>query len=157
MEGERETREEVKCNRGFIVCGSLGRERSERRRERQQNEGRRRGGGRQWEQCVGRGQNVKQPCSVSLKTGASLPNKQHYNQTNAAQETANTLEIKQLRQKIKHSPIRSTFHTQVAHRLHTQNTHKHVCRAMRLTIGPGQQSHETWTFQSRSPNTENTN
>lgn len=33
MEGERETCEEVKCNRGFIVCGSLGRERVERRRE----------------------------------------------------------------------------------------------------------------------------
>lgn len=30
-EGERETREEIKCNRGFIVCGSTGRERSERR------------------------------------------------------------------------------------------------------------------------------
>lgn len=88
MEGKRETREEVKCNRGFIVCGSLGRDRSERRRERQQNEGRSREGGRQWEQCVGKGLNVKQPCSVSLNTGASLPNKQHCNQTNAAQEMA---------------------------------------------------------------------
>lgn len=60
MEGERETREEVKCNRGFIVCGSLGRERSERRRERQQDEGEETGeGGRQWEQCVGRDQDVR--------------------------------------------------------------------------------------------------
>lgn len=125
IEGERETREEVNCNRGFIVCGSLGRERSERRRERQQNEGRRRGGGRQWEQCVGRGQNVRQPCSVSLQTGASLPNKLHYNQTNAAQETASTLQIKQRWHQIKHSTIRrSTFHTQVAHRLHTPSAHK---------------------------------
>lgn len=123
MEGEGETREEVKCNRGFIVCGSLGRDRSERRRERQQNEGRSRGGGgRQWEQCVGKGQSVKQPCSVSLNTGASPPNKQHNNQTNAAQETANTLEIKQLWHKIKHSAIRSTFHAQVTLRLHTKHT-----------------------------------
>lgn len=74
--------------------------------ERHQNEGRRRGGGRQWEQCVGRGQNVRQPCSVRLQTGASLPNKQHYNQTNAAQQTASTLEIIQLWHKIKHSATR---------------------------------------------------
>lgn len=40
-EGERETREEAKCNRGFIVCGSLGRERIEGRRGREQDEGRR--------------------------------------------------------------------------------------------------------------------
>lgn len=40
-ERERETREEVKCNRGFIVCGSLGRELGERRREREEQGGRR--------------------------------------------------------------------------------------------------------------------
>lgn len=69
-EGERETREEVKCNRGFIVCGSLGRERSERRREKAAERGEEtREEGDSGNQCVGRGHSVKQPCSVSLQTG----------------------------------------------------------------------------------------
>lgn len=42
MEGERETREEVKRNRGFIVCGSLGREQSERKASERGEETRRR-------------------------------------------------------------------------------------------------------------------
>lgn len=61
--------------------------------------------------------------SGSLQAGASLPNKQHCNQTNAAQETASTLGIRQLWHKIKHSAIRrSTLHTRVARRLHTKHT-----------------------------------
>lgn len=70
--------------------------------------------------------------SGSLQTGASLPNRQHYNQTNAAQETASTLGIKQLWHKIKHSAIRrSTLHTQVARRLRSKHT---LCQAMRLNV-----------------------
>lgn len=52
------------------------------------------------------GNNVRQPCSVSLQTSASPPNKQLYNQNNAAQETTSTLEIIQLWHKIKHSATR---------------------------------------------------
>lgn len=75
--------------------------------KREQDEGRRRGRGRQREQSLGRGQSC-------LQTGVSPPNKQSDNQTNAAQETASTREIKQPRRKIKCSAIRrSTLHTQV--------------------------------------------
>lgn len=87
MEGERETREEVKCNRGFIVCGSSGRERSERRREREETRRRETVGTACW--------------PADLQTEASLPN----NQTNAAQKTASTLETKLLWHKIKHSKL----------------------------------------------------
>lgn len=56
----------VRCNRGFIVCGSFGRERRERRRERQRSEGRRR---RRAEGRRQREHNVRQPCSASLPAG----------------------------------------------------------------------------------------
>lgn len=42
MKEKREHVRKVKRNRGFIVCGSSGRELTERRRERKQGEGRRR-------------------------------------------------------------------------------------------------------------------
>lgn len=37
--GRKGTREEVKCNRGFIVCGSLGREKAAERGEETRGEG----------------------------------------------------------------------------------------------------------------------
>lgn len=75
--------------------------------KREQDEGRRRGRGRQREQSLGRGQSC-------MQTGVSPPNKQQDNETNAAQETASTREIKQLWHKIKCSARRrSTLHTQV--------------------------------------------
>lgn len=67
------------------------------------------------------------PAQSACRLG--LPTKQatlQYNQTNAAQETASTLEIKQLWYRIKHCAIRaSNFHTQVAHRLCSK--HKTLC------------------------------
>lgn len=75
MEGERETREEVKCNRGFIVCSPFG----EGAEQAGGKGGRTRGGdekeGEQWEQCVGTGQNVRQPRSVRLQNPGGLPTK----------------------------------------------------------------------------------
>lgn len=60
------------------------------------------------------------PTQSACRSGASLPNKQHYNQTNAAPETASALEIIKQWHKIKHSATRrSDFRTQV-----TQNKHK---------------------------------
>lgn len=64
MEGERETREEVKCNRGFIVCGSVGRE----RRERGGNGSSTRGGDK--EEAESGNSALALTCSVSLQTGA---------------------------------------------------------------------------------------
>lgn len=56
--------------------------------------------------------------------GTGLPTKQatlQYNKTNADQEKASKLEIKQLWHRIKHCAIRtSTLHTKVTHRLHTK-------------------------------------
>lgn len=91
----------VRCNRGFIVCGSSGREPSERRRERRRSEGRRRRRG-------GNGGNITsgglaQPASQPA-CGASPPNerRRRCNQRNAAREATSELEIIQLRRKIKH-------------------------------------------------------
>lgn len=53
------------------------------------------------------------PAQSACTRGPPLPNEQHDNQTNAAQETASTEEIKQLWHKIKQS-------NQVIHRQHTK-------------------------------------
>lgn len=62
------------------------------------------------------------PAQSACRPGASPPNKEHYNQTNAAKERASTLEIKLQRHKIKSSVVRrSTFHMLIDN---TQNTQK---------------------------------
>lgn len=86
VEGERETCEEVKCNRGFIVCGSLGRERRQRRR--------------------GEREETKQESLLSKQAAGIMKLMLLRRQTEQ--------EIKQLWREIKRRPARrSTLHAQV--------------------------------------------
>lgn len=60
------------------------------------------------------------PARSACGPGPFLSNKQDCNPTNAAQEKASTVDVKQLWQEIKYCAImRSTFHTWVTHRLQT--------------------------------------
>lgn len=135
---KRETREEVKCNRGFIVCGSLGRE-----RRREKGAGRGEETGRR--ETVGTARWQRPQRQADLQTEASRPNKQRYNQTNAAQETASALETKLRWHKIKRSAIRRLSALR-SHTDCTQNTHTQACE-------PGSES-DIWSWRAVTQNSD---
>lgn len=64
--GERETREEVKCNRGFIVCGSWGGNELSEGGEREQDEGRETVGTARWQKPQRQAELLSQPAEYGL-------------------------------------------------------------------------------------------